>query len=616
MQTAFVGPQDQHQSQDYHYSRLDLECWLPFRQSPPSQHPRHVSFIGAYKVLSRVIPRCSSYLAPLDAVTAGRPSKECINWTDDLRAALRSAQNTLSSAFTITLPRPEDQLWIVTDGAVRDPGIGATLYVTRGDKLHVSGFFSAQLRGSQTTWLPREVEALSIAAATKHFSPYLIQSVKKACILTESKPCVQGYEKLCRVEFSASPRVSTFLSVVSRYQASVRHVSGAAILPSDFACRNAAACDSETCQVCSFISRTRDSVIRAVSVQDIVQGNVRLPFTSRPAWVAVQSECPDLRRTHAHLVQGTRPSKKLTNIKDVKRYLQVASVADDGLLVVRRHEPLSPSRECIIVPRQALNGLLTALHLQLSHPFCHQLKMVVKRYLYALYLDNAVSRLSDGCHSCAAIRSSPTARIDQSSSPPPDAIGRSFTADVIKRSRRLIFVLRETVTSYTSSVSLEDERHKTLHDAIVKFCLELHPMDSPPAVIRTDPAPGFKALVDDPLVKKHRITIELRQAKNPNKNPVAERAVQELEMELLRQEPLGGAVFPLTLAVSTSVLNSRTRSRGLSSREMWTQRDQLSNQQLPLADDHLIALQHEQRLSNHPHSERSKPPCITGALLL
>ena len=302
-----------------------------------------------------------------------------------------------------------------TDGAVWDPGIGATLYVTRGDKLCVSGFFSAKLRGSQTTWLPCEVKALSIAAATKHFSPYLIQSVKKACILTDSKPCVQAYEKLCRGEFSASPRVSTFLSVVSRYQASVRHISGAAILPSDFTSRNAAACENETCQVCSFISRTRDSVVRAVSVQDVLR-----------AWVAVQSGCPDLHRTHAHLVQGTRTSKKLTNIKDVKRYLQVASVADDGLLVVRRHESLSPSRECIIVPRQALDGLLTALHIQLSHPSCHQLKMVVKRYIYALDLDKAVSRVSDECHSCAAIRSSPTARIDQSTSPPPDAIGRPF----------------------------------------------------------------------------------------------------------------------------------------------------------------------------------------------
>ena len=49
-------------------------------------------------------------------------------------------------------------------------------------------------------------------------SPYLIKSTKKACILTDSKPCVQAYEKLCRGEFSASPRVSTFLSVVIRYQ--------------------------------------------------------------------------------------------------------------------------------------------------------------------------------------------------------------------------------------------------------------------------------------------------------------------------------------------------------------------------------------------------------------
>lgn len=386
------------------------------------------SFIGAYKVLSRVIPRCSSYLTPLDAVTAGRPSQESISWTDDLRTAFRSAQNALSSALTITLPRPEDQLWIVTDGAVRDPGKGATLYVTRSDKLHVSGFFSAKLRGSQTTWLPCEVEALSIAAATKHFSPYLIQSSKKACILSDSKPCVQAYEKLCRREFSASPRVSTFLSVVSRYQASVRHVSGASILQSDFASQNAAPCDNETCQVCTFITRTRDSVVRAVSVHDVLQGNVRLPFISRPAWLAVQPECPDLhvRRTHAHLVQGTRPSKKLTNIKDVKRYLQVASIADDGLLVVRRHDPLSPTRECIIVPRQALDGLLTDLHIQLGHPSCHQLKMVVKRYLFALDLDKAVSRVSEGCHSCAAIRNSPTARIDQSTSPPPEAIGQSL----------------------------------------------------------------------------------------------------------------------------------------------------------------------------------------------
>ena len=128
------------------------------------------SIIGSHKALSCVIPRCSSYPTPLNAVTASRPSQETISWTNDLRTSFHSAQKALSSALTITLPRPEDQIWIVTDGAVRDPGIGTTLYVTHSDKLLVSGFFSAKLYGSQTTWLPCEVEALSIAAATKHFS--------------------------------------------------------------------------------------------------------------------------------------------------------------------------------------------------------------------------------------------------------------------------------------------------------------------------------------------------------------------------------------------------------------------------------------------------------------
>ena len=181
----------------------------------------------------------------------------------------------------------------------------------------LSGTASAKLRGRQFTWLPCEIEILFKAAATKHFSPYIIQSKTPPCILTDSKPCVQSFEKLCRGEFSSSPCVATFLSTVSRYQASVRRVAGAAILPSDFASRNALECDNPTCQVCSFVQSTKDSTVLRSSVQSILSGTAKLPFTSRAAWVAPQAECSDLRRTYAHLTQATRPSKKLTNIKDV-----------------------------------------------------------------------------------------------------------------------------------------------------------------------------------------------------------------------------------------------------------------------------------------------------------
>ena len=184
------------------------------------------AFVGAYKMLARVIPGCSALLAPFDNATGGRQSSEHIVWTDSLRKAFKHAQDSLHTNKAITLPRPSDKLWLVTDGSTKQYGLGATLYVMRAGKLKLAGFFSAKLRGRQTTWLPCEIEALSIAAAVKHFSPYIVQSSHTASILTDSKPCAQAHEKLCRGEFSVSPRVSTFLSVVSTYQATVQHLAG------------------------------------------------------------------------------------------------------------------------------------------------------------------------------------------------------------------------------------------------------------------------------------------------------------------------------------------------------------------------------------------------------
>ena len=566
------------------------------------------SFIGAYKVLARVIPHCLSLLSPLDDAIAGRTSQEDILWTDDLQAAFVHAQRALNTNRAITLPQPDDQLWIVTDGAVRKPGIAATLYTMRKEKLAVAGFYSAKLHSHQLAWLPCEVEALAIAAAIKHFSPYLIQSRHNASVLTDNKPCVQAFNKLCRGEFSASPRVSTFLATVSRFQVSIQHVAGAAILPSDFASRNPPDCTDIACQICNFVKQTEESIVRRASTDDILSGRVKPPFTSRAAWLSLQSECPDLRRTHAHLTQGTRPSKKTTNVRDVKRYLNVTTISADGLLIVKRNDPLCPTRECIVVPRQVLDGLLTALHLQLSHPTAYQLKKVVSRYFYALDIEKAVDNVTTGCHTCAALKHVPNIATEQTTTDPPSAVGATFAADIMKRARQLILVVRECVSSYTVSVLVKDERSATLRDALIQLCAELCPLDGPSALIRTDPAPAFKSLVNDELLGRHRIMLELGRAKNPNKNPVAERAIQELEEELLRQDPHGEPISPTLLAVATARLNTRIRSRGLSAREIWTHRDQFTNKQIPVADQTLILQQHAGRLENHPYSERSKAP--------
>ena len=163
--------------------------------------------------------------------------------------------------------------------------------------------------------------------------------------LTDSKPCVEAFEKLSRGEFSVSLHVTTFLSTASRFQITLHHLPGCANLVFDFSSRNAHPCTHPTCQICTFINYTENSVVRNVTIHAVLQDNVHVPFANCNAWISMQNDCHDLRRIRAHLRQGTCPSKKQTNIINMKCYLQTMTVACDGLLVVHSIEPLSPIRE-------------------------------------------------------------------------------------------------------------------------------------------------------------------------------------------------------------------------------------------------------------------------------
>ena len=176
----------------------------PSSVEPPSTVQGLRSFVGAYKVLSRVLPRFVELLDPLDQATVGKESRRKIVWGDELMLTFKSAQRALEDKRTMTIPQPQDALWIVTDGSVKYRGIAATLYVHRHGSILLAGFFSAKLRKHQATWLPCEIEALAIGVAIRHFSPFIIQSSHTTEVLTDSRPCVQAYEKLKRGEFSAS----------------------------------------------------------------------------------------------------------------------------------------------------------------------------------------------------------------------------------------------------------------------------------------------------------------------------------------------------------------------------------------------------------------------------
>ena len=116
----------------------------------------------------------------------------------------------------------------------------------------------------------------------------------------------------------------------------------------------------------------------------------------------------------------------------------------------------------------------------------------------------------------------------QSTSDPPPVPGIQFAADVMKQNRQLILILREYVTSFTTTSIIDNERQETLCQALICLSTNLKPLDGPRAVIRVDGASGLKALKNSSLLAAHNISIEIGEVKNKNKNPVGEKAVQEL----------------------------------------------------------------------------------------
>ena len=564
------------------------------------------SYLGAYKVLARVIPGCAKFLQPLEQLTHGKKSADKLEWNDSSVDAFKRSQAHLQSSRVITLPNENDQLWLVTDGASSNSGIGATLYVVRDNSLKVAGFFSQQLSPTHRKWLPCEIEGISIAAAIRYFDGYIVQSKHRTQVLTDNKPCVDAYRKLLRGQFSSNARLSTFLSSVSRHHVLIQHLSGAANLPADFASRNPVICNEPKCQICSFSKSIDECVVRGLTIRDVVEGRQQLPFTSRKAWLLTQSECRDLRRTRAHLLQGTRPTKKENTVKSVKRYLGKVDIASDGLLIVRSTNKLAPQKEAIVIPEGVLPGLLTALHLRLSHPSTAELSKVFKRYFWALNADQAILSAYHTCHTCASLQKFPTVLVPQSTSDPPAGIGSQFAADVMVRERQKILIVREYVSSLTRGRIIQSEREDDLREGVIQLISDMVTLDGPPAVVRTDGAPGFRSLIEDTALLDHRITIEVGRTKNVNKNPVAEKAVQEAQAEILRTTGQNGPITPSTLNDAMNNLNSRIRTDGLSAREIFFQRDQFTNAQIPVEDMHVIQSKHNRAVNNNLSSELSK----------
>ncbi len=342
--------------------------------------------------------------------------------------------------------------------------------------------------------------------------------------------------------------------------------------------------------------------VRRLTVADVLDGKSPMPFMSPVAWKMSQHDCAVLRRVYAHLYQGTRPGSKSTKIRNVKRYLRVCTIGRDGILVVRKSMPFTAARDLIVIPRHLLAGLLTAIHLCFDHPTACQLRKVFHRYFYALDADSFIDQITSSCSQCAALARLPAELQEFSTSDQPLALGTTFACDVLCRARQHIFLIRDCFSSFTICKLVQNEQSDTLRAALIETTA---PLKAPGGcVVRVDPAPGFSSLSSDKHLAAVGIHLDIGRVKNKNKNPVGEKAIQELEFELKRVYPDGSPVSDSSLAQVTATLNPRIRNRGLSAKEIIFQRDNMTGEQLHFSDVHLAKQQQSIRQNAHGPSAR------------
>ena len=326
------------------------------------------------------------------------------------------------------------------------------------------------------------------------------------------------------------------------------------------------ACSESNCQVCKFVKESVESVVGMVSIGDVLEGNLRMPFISQSSWRSAQQSDPVCRTAFSHLLNGTRPSKKTNkDSREVKSILRTASInRNKTLLVVRKQDPYVGSRELIYCPKDISPGLILAIHLMFNHASKSQLKKLYDRYFFSTGSSKSIDDVVNNCITCNSLKKVPRELFDQSTSVT-SSPGKRLSADVMCRAGQKILVVRDMLTSFTSATFTKDETAAELRDALIVTCL---PLQFKSSTIKVDCAPALRSLRNDSQLFALGIELDLGNEKNPNKNPVADKAIQELELELLKLSSNSSAISDTCLVQAVCNLNSRIRHSNLSAKEM------------------------------------------------
>ena len=544
------------------------------------------SWMGIYKTFLIAMPGLAQTMDPFDKIVAGvKDNKSLVTWTDDLIQKFNLATNKVNNDIKfLVLPRPDEQLILMPDATVRDPAVGFILNVVREGKMLPVIYYSYKLTDNQKNWFPCEREALAVAIAVSKCSHYIIESKRPTLILTDSKPVVEAAKLISQGKFSASSRMTTFLMSISRYKLDIQHVSGkyGQNIAADYLSRNPAQCTNSKCQVCKFINEIVQSTLCANEINSVPLGNLK-------SWKLMQQQDYACNESFKRLKSGQQPAKKGKCSNDIRRYYNACQAKD--LLVVQEKIPnTTQTIDRIVIPKDMVQAVIVHLHYNNDkHLSAHQLDKLFNRYYFGIHVKQIIHEVLDNCMLCKANKQIPKTMPEYRSISNPEHPGLIFNADVIKRHGQKILVCTDLFTTFTNAKIIPNEKSATLLESLIECLTPIRSMN--PVLIRTDAATGFQSLHNNPSLQKLDIKIETTDPSNKNSIATVDKAIRELEEEIVKVAPHSTSINQTILALALQSLNSKIRNRGLSAYEILFSRENQSNKNLGLSDNNLLDIQ-------------------------
>ncbi|XP_054257498.1 uncharacterized protein K02A2.6-like [Macrosteles quadrilineatus] len=405
-------------------------------------------------------------------------------------------------------------------------GVGAVLsHLIDGEESPIA-FASKTLSQSEKNYSQLHREALALVFGAKKFHKY-IYGRKHVILQSDHQPLATIFGSKRGIPSLAAARLQRWALILASYDFEVRYRKASDVPHADALSRLPLPASDSLELENNFISHTQECV------------EVLNCFST------VSTESPITSKEIAKFT-GTDPI--LSKVRDYVWHGWHGAVDKELLPFVKRKDELSVDSNCllwgarVVIPTKLRNQVLELLHDQ--HPGITRIKLLSRSYVWWPGIEQGIEETVSSCYICQCTRNAaPKVPLQQW----PRVYGRwqrvhiDFAEDTNSRQQMLVLVdsfskwIEVFVMKSTSSLKTIER----LRSLFASYGL--------PDTLVSDNGPSFTSFEFKEFLKKNGVRFVLSPPYHPASNGAAERCVQEVKKNLLRQVLSEGGTGSLTL---------------------------------------------------------------------